>query len=321
MTERMEAVMTEWVTVGECEGVSTGDDDDVEMKMVEVGEREGKYGEGWRWAVVTMYNFQQYRHISPPGWTLGWKWAKKEVIWSMMGSQTTEQGRTLGEFEELRNILSSVSFDFSKPETWSWDLASNGLFSVKKLTDIITSASVHSLTTSSQVSETLRNNLVPKKVEIFVWRLLKKRIPVRVELDKRGVDLHSTRCPICDDQLESVDHFLFSCNFSFDVWSRIFQWWGVNLSTNHNSGQILSGTLSSAMSSLGSKIWQAVEWICVYYLWKNRNMKVFKNKHSISPVIVSEIQVMTFDWISGKLKGKKIDWQTWLTNPKIYLNI
>ncbi|KAI3794029.1 hypothetical protein L1987_36654 [Smallanthus sonchifolius] len=43
-------------------------------------------------AVVTMYNFQQYRHISPPGWTLGWTWAKKEVIWSMMGSQTTEQG-------------------------------------------------------------------------------------------------------------------------------------------------------------------------------------------------------------------------------------
>lgn len=43
-------------------------------------------------AVVTMYNFQQYRHIQAPGWTLGWTWAKKEVIWSMMGSQTTEQG-------------------------------------------------------------------------------------------------------------------------------------------------------------------------------------------------------------------------------------
>ena len=43
-------------------------------------------------AVVTMYNFQQYRHIQSPGWTLGWTWAKKEVIWSMMGAQTTEQG-------------------------------------------------------------------------------------------------------------------------------------------------------------------------------------------------------------------------------------
>lgn len=43
-------------------------------------------------AVVTMFNFQQYRHIQAPGWTLSWTWAKKEVIWSMVGSQTTEQG-------------------------------------------------------------------------------------------------------------------------------------------------------------------------------------------------------------------------------------
>ncbi|KAJ6760498.1 COBRA-LIKE PROTEIN [Salix purpurea] len=43
-------------------------------------------------AVVTMYNFQKYRRIQWPGWTLGWTWAKKEVIWSMMGAQTTEQG-------------------------------------------------------------------------------------------------------------------------------------------------------------------------------------------------------------------------------------
>ncbi|MED6134442.1 COBRA-like protein 4 [Stylosanthes scabra] len=43
-------------------------------------------------AVVTMSNFQMFRHIPNPGWTLGWSWAKKEVIWTMVGAQTTEQG-------------------------------------------------------------------------------------------------------------------------------------------------------------------------------------------------------------------------------------
>lgn len=43
-------------------------------------------------AVVTMNNFQMYRHIMPPGWTIGWTWAKKEVIWSMAGAQATDQG-------------------------------------------------------------------------------------------------------------------------------------------------------------------------------------------------------------------------------------
>ncbi|KAK9278585.1 hypothetical protein L1049_028157 [Liquidambar formosana] len=43
-------------------------------------------------ATVTMNNYQMYRHIMSPGWTLGWTWAKKEVIWSMVGAQATDQG-------------------------------------------------------------------------------------------------------------------------------------------------------------------------------------------------------------------------------------
>nr|CAB3498168.1 unnamed protein product [Digitaria exilis] len=39
-----------------------------------------------------MYNFQQFRHIGAPGWQLGWTWAKKEVLWSVVGAQATEQG-------------------------------------------------------------------------------------------------------------------------------------------------------------------------------------------------------------------------------------
>ncbi|KAM3380847.1 COBRA-like protein 1 [Capsicum galapagoense] len=43
-------------------------------------------------AIITIYNFQKYRHIQAPGWQLSWTWAKKEVIWSAVGSQATEQG-------------------------------------------------------------------------------------------------------------------------------------------------------------------------------------------------------------------------------------
>ncbi|KAF9617676.1 hypothetical protein IFM89_037910, partial [Coptis chinensis] len=36
--------------------------------------------------------FPNVSHIMSPGRTLGWNWPKKEVIWSMVGAQTTEQG-------------------------------------------------------------------------------------------------------------------------------------------------------------------------------------------------------------------------------------
>ncbi|XAR63830.1 hypothetical protein NMG60_11023932 [Bertholletia excelsa] len=43
-------------------------------------------------AQVTIYNFQLFRHIPNPGWTLGWTWAKKEVIMTVVGAQAAQQG-------------------------------------------------------------------------------------------------------------------------------------------------------------------------------------------------------------------------------------
>ncbi|XP_071739716.1 uncharacterized protein [Rutidosis leptorrhynchoides] len=59
-----------------------------------------------------------------------------------------------------------------KKDSWSWDLASNGLFIVKKLTSLIDDKLLCFL--GSSRTETVRNKLIPKKVEIFVWRALQK---------------------------------------------------------------------------------------------------------------------------------------------------
>ncbi|KAJ0049038.1 hypothetical protein Pint_16285 [Pistacia integerrima] len=39
-----------------------------------------------------MTNYQMYRQIMSPGWTLGWTWARNEVIWTMVGAEATDQG-------------------------------------------------------------------------------------------------------------------------------------------------------------------------------------------------------------------------------------
>ncbi|XP_071713115.1 uncharacterized protein [Rutidosis leptorrhynchoides] len=226
-------------------------------------------------------------------------------------------GRTATELEELSNLLRSVSLDVNGGETWSWSLAKNGIFTVKKLAHLIDQKLLSNPTVSAQ--QTLCNNLVPKKVEIFVWRLMKKRIPVRIELDKRGVDLHSIRCPVCDEDLESVDHSIVSCKFAMDIWSRLLKWWNVAPSPNHSLHDLLLGKSLCNMSAHGLIIWQAVLWTCAYHLWKNRNLMVFQNKAWSPPVVLNEIQVRSYEWITNRVKGISIDWLTWLTNPSLYL--
>ncbi|KAL3716607.1 hypothetical protein ACJRO7_008223 [Eucalyptus globulus] len=43
-------------------------------------------------AVITLSNFQMFRHIPSPGWTLGWTRAGKEIISSIVGAPATDQG-------------------------------------------------------------------------------------------------------------------------------------------------------------------------------------------------------------------------------------
>ncbi|GJV63861.1 reverse transcriptase domain, reverse transcriptase zinc-binding domain protein [Tanacetum coccineum] len=55
------------------------------------------------------------------------------------------------------------------------------------------------------------------KVNIFVWRALKGRLPVREELDKRGIDLDLVLCPCCTNAVESSAHSLIMCDLAMSV--------------------------------------------------------------------------------------------------------
>ncbi|XP_071718251.1 uncharacterized protein [Rutidosis leptorrhynchoides] len=177
-------------------------------------------------------------------------------------------------------------------------MASNGRFSVKQMTKVINEKTI---LTNDAVRETLRNNLVSKKLEIFVWRAMKKRLPVMIELDKRGIDLHSIRCAVCDDDFESVEHSLDFCKHSLEVWHLVCGWWDLGNFPNRSVNEILRDNILFSTSYLGKQIWQAVEWA--------------------APIALNEIQLKSYEWIANSVKGVKIDWLTWLSNPKIYLNI
>ncbi|XP_071729394.1 uncharacterized protein [Rutidosis leptorrhynchoides] len=155
-------------------------------------------------------------------------------------------GRVISEFEGLRELLAAVYVDRSKSDSWKWALSSNGKFSVKNLSVILDE---QFLGTPVAPLATLRNRLVPKKLEIFVWRSLKGRLPVRLELDKRGIDLNSLRCPLCDNDLESVDHVLVSCIKASKVWERIFKWWKMGSFSNFCLQDVLGDCDDSTTST------------------------------------------------------------------------
>ncbi|GKB75813.1 reverse transcriptase domain, reverse transcriptase zinc-binding domain protein [Tanacetum coccineum] len=136
-----------------------------------------------------------------------------------------------------------------------WTLGGDREFAVKELARVIEE---NVLRVENGGHETLWNNLVPKKVNVFVWRALRGRIPVRVELDKRDMDLDSVLCPCCNEIVESCAHSLVTCDLAMSVWIKVFNWWKV--------GGVNSFTIEEVFSHGGgvnvpislSRVWQAV---------------------------------------------------------------
>ncbi|GJW78077.1 reverse transcriptase domain, reverse transcriptase zinc-binding domain protein [Tanacetum coccineum] len=196
---------------------------------------------------------------------------------------------------------------------WRWLLGEDGEFTVKDLAILVEEKNPY---VENRGHETLWNRLVPEKVNIFVWRALKGRLPVRVELDRRGIDLDSILCPCCNDIVETCAHCLVTCDLAMSVWVKVFNWWRVGSANAFSIDELFSSNGSVNVPTFLVRVWQAVIWTFGYFIWKERNARVFGQKVSSTNKIVQDIQLKSFEWITRRSnKYNELDWQQWLWEP------
>ncbi|GKC30595.1 RNA-directed DNA polymerase, eukaryota, reverse transcriptase zinc-binding domain protein [Tanacetum coccineum] len=128
-----------------------------------------------------------------------------------------------------------------------------------------------------------------------MWRALKGRLPVREELDKRGIDLDSVLCPSCTNAVESCAHSLVTCDLAMSVWDKIFSWWKTVCVNAFSVSEIFSSFGNGDVPSNIVRVWQAVIWTSGYFIWKERNTRVFGNKISSTNKIDQDIQLKCYE--------------------------
>ncbi|KAL4587902.1 hypothetical protein LXL04_000778 [Taraxacum kok-saghyz] len=127
------------------------------------------------------------------------------------GAEREEESRMI-------EIISALRLNLCN-DSWILPAAPNESFSTTWIRDRI-----ETLRCAGQISLNIWQKEVPKKVNILMWRIINKRIPVREELSKMGIDIPSTLCPFCENEVESISHLLFECNWSGWLWTRMGLW-------------------------------------------------------------------------------------------------
>ncbi|GKA19294.1 RNA-directed DNA polymerase, eukaryota, reverse transcriptase zinc-binding domain protein [Tanacetum coccineum] len=143
--------------------------------------------------------------------TLSWNWRRPITY-----GRTSDLLHIL--MHELRHVALSANSD-----SWTWSVGVDGVFSVAATRLPID----HSILPSSTI-ETRWNKGLPKKVNIFIWRLHLDRLPTRLNLSKRGLEIDSILSPIRNANVESNDHIFFNCEVSSSVWDLIRLWCNIS---------------------------------------------------------------------------------------------
>ncbi|GJZ69976.1 RNA-directed DNA polymerase, eukaryota, reverse transcriptase zinc-binding domain protein [Tanacetum coccineum] len=121
------------------------------------------------------------------------------------------------------------SFESDKNDSWQWSLDGSNGFSVVSVRELVDS---HTL--DVDLVATRWNRSIPIKVNVFLWRLKLNRLPSRVNLDWKGINVGSILCPICHDDVETVNHIFFNCGMAKDLWALLAKWWEMD----YQSGMI-----------------------------------------------------------------------------------
>ncbi|GJX73757.1 hypothetical protein Tco_0312352 [Tanacetum coccineum] len=113
-------------------------------------------------------------------------------------------------------------------------------------------------------------------------------------------------CPLCETQPDSHEHLFFDCPFSQQVWSRVQQFAGLT-GAGPSFASIVTHLMPIAKrKSSKSCIGKLVVAAAAYFVWQERNARLFnKVKRSVTDVVDSIISAVRLKLLSCRFKKSK----------------
>ena len=140
------------------------------------------------------------------------------------------------------------------------------------------------------------------------------RLPNRLNLSSRGLELDSISCMVCNGFVESNAHTFFTCDTASSVWHLVRSWTGFSVpifcSCEDWDTWFVSWRASKDKKSHAYDIFATMCWT----LWRFRNSIIFNSQSMRKCDIFYFICLVSFYWL--KFRSKLCNnWNDWLQSP------
>ena len=239
-------------------------------------------------------------------WRWRLRWRRDKFVWE----SDLEQ--------ELILLLSRVTLKYNVSDIQVWGKEEPGQFSVTSTYEILSNqVRGH----QSEVYKLLWKAKAFPNAVVTAWRVLLDKLPTRVNLNKRRVQLNSMVCPLCQHEEESSQHLFMECCHAQKVWSMCFRWLDISfVQQNDLKSHFLSFHMFQ-VSNNQNLIWKGVWVAVVICIWDQRNQIIFKQGVVDAEEIFQKVQLKTWMWMKHKMQSFNHSFVDWVLNPNICFKI
>ncbi|GKC16678.1 GRF1-interacting factor 1-like protein [Tanacetum coccineum] len=138
------------------------------------------------------------------------------------------------------------------------------------------------------------SNCIPRHA-FHLWLVIKRKLKTQDNLRQWDVssntNLNLFQCPLCESQPDSHDHLFFECVFSLQVWNHMKIYAGtprVAASLNAIIDHIIPMSKKKTTRSVIAKL---VFVASTYFIWQERNYRLFKNQKRSPNQIIDCIKI------------------------------
>ena len=155
---------------------------------------------------------------------------------------------------------------------------------------------------------------VPFKIACFAWRLIKDRLPIRVNLRRRQIKLTNVFCPFCGSSEESASHLFFQCSKILPLWWESWSWGQLVGAFPQQPRQHflhhIGGLLQGRKANRWKWWWLGLTWT----IWKQRNSIIFFNDSFNANKMMDDAIFLLWTWLRHLEKGFDVHYNQWSTN-------
>ena len=172
------------------------------------------------------------------------------------------------QYKAFFNLVSTVNL-VPCSDRWVWTLENSGEFSVASIRKVIDEKRLSQVDTMTRWIK-----CVPIKVNVLAWKV-KIDAPTRLNISRRGIDIDTILCPVCECGVESSKHLFFSCCLARQVARKISNWLDVTYADVNSYVEWAAWMLSLRLSSKLKAMLEGVFYVMWCFLWSYRNKLLF----------------------------------------------